>query len=261
MTRGWGNGNDRPGDAQAPETVVDVRERTSRSTWWLLALSLVVALVVLLREPVADWLVSRAAALKESVRGPEPASRERPAPASGQTATSPRAQSATAGRAPETPPPVANATLSNSNAAAKPAERAPLPAIKPLYPVPSPPPPPPPPPQPSAPVPEGRAGLVEALRAGVLRPATAADIARWKSRHASTAGAAPGSGFDEHLQMFEAYVIKDDFVIPAGLNGAHAAVFVLEAGVPYPRGEAGHSVVLDLASGACVGRLCRMLLR
>lgn len=36
MTSGWDNGNDRPGDAQVPETIVDVSERTTRSMWWLL---------------------------------------------------------------------------------------------------------------------------------------------------------------------------------------------------------------------------------
>jgi len=99
------------------------------------------------------------------------------------------------------------------------------------------------------------------LRAGTLRPAVGADIARWRSRYATTHGRSPGSAFDDHLRMMEAYVIQGDLVLPGGLHGAHAVVFVLDQDVPYPRGDAGHSVILDLDSGACVGAACGALLQ
>lgn len=250
---------ERRDERQTPETVVDVRERTSRSMRWLLALAVIVAVAVLLREPVTAWLMPRVDALMDAARPSVPASRERSAQESGGPAVSPRVHPGPETREQATAAPVAKTmdAPSTSGIAARPAARpepVPLPAIEPLYPVSS-------APQRPAAGPEGRAGLVQALRAGVLRPATGADIARWKSRHASTNGASPGRDFDEHVRMFEAYVIKDDFVIPGGLNGANAAVFLLEEGVPYPRGDAGHSVVLDLASGSCVGVVCRMLLQ
>lgn len=56
------------------------------------------------------------------------------------------------------------------------------------------------------------------------------------------------------------YVIQKDFTIPDGLNGAHAVIFLLDTRVSYPRGNPGHSVILDLSTGACVGVTCSMLL-
>jgi hypothetical protein len=116
--------------------------------------------------------------------------------------------------------------------------------------------------QASAPaLPEGEAGLVEAMRKGLLRPASGSDLSVWKSRWSQANGRSVPRTFDERTQMMTAYVIQRDFDIPAGLSGAHSVVFVLERGVPYPRGDAGHSVILDQATGACMGAVCGMLLR
>ncbi|MDR6841149.1 hypothetical protein [Pseudoxanthomonas sacheonensis] len=54
--------------------------------------------------------------------------------------------------------------------------------------------------------------------------------------------------------------MRKDFEIPAGLTGAHAVVFLVEPLVPFPRGDAGHSPILDVESGACIGAICRMLM-
>lgn len=62
----------------------------------------------------------------------------------------------------------------------------------------------------------------------------------------------------EHL--LEVFVIERDFVIPSGLHGAHAVIFVLEPIAPHPRGDPGHSAILDMQSGTCVGAVCRMIL-
>ena len=104
----------------------------------------------------------------------------------------------------------------------------------------------------------GKAGLVEALRRGELRLTTPADFNRWKAAHRRNGGR-PGRAFDERTSYLQGYVVRRDFVIPDGLNGAHSVFFLLEAGAPYPLGEAGHSAILDLQSGACVGVTCRLL--
>jgi hypothetical protein len=120
----------------------------------------------------------------------------------------------------------------------------------------------PPPAQAAAPsLPEGEAGLVEAMRKGLLRPASGSDLSVWKSRWSQANGRSVPRTFDERTRMMTAYVIQRDLDIPAGLSGAHSVVFVLERGVPYPRGDAGHSVILDQATGACMGAVCDMLLR
>jgi hypothetical protein len=106
----------------------------------------------------------------------------------------------------------------------------------------------------------GKAGLVEALRSGELRPATASDFSRWKTSHARNGGRNPGRSFDEHSSHMDAYVVRKDFEIPAGLSGAHAVVFLVEPLTPFPRGDAGHSPILDMESGACIGPICRMLM-
>ena len=107
----------------------------------------------------------------------------------------------------------------------------------------------------------GKAGLVEALRSGELRPATASDFNRWKSSHARNGGGNPGRSFDENAAHMDAYVVRKDFEIPAGLSGAHAVVFLVEPLAPFPRGDAGHSPILDMESGACIGAICRMLMQ
>lgn len=125
-----------------------------------------------------------------------------------------------------------------------------------------------PPPVPAADVlpaqpslPAGEAGLVEAMRKGLLRPASGGDLAVWKSRWSQANGRGLPPSFDERTRMMSVYVIQRDFEIPSGLHGAHAVVFVLEKGVLYPRGDAGHSAILDQATGACLGPLCGMLLQ
>lgn len=110
-------------------------------------------------------------------------------------------------------------------------------------------------------LPAGEAGLVEAMRKGLLRPASASDLTTWKLRWSQANGRGLPSSFDERAQRMTVYAIQGDLQIPGGLHGAHAVVFVLEKGVPYPRGDAGHSAILDQATGACMGPICEMLLQ
>ena len=107
-------------------------------------------------------------------------------------------------------------------------------------------------------VPEGRAGLIEALRRGELRPGSQADIARW-----ATAARASGQSIEtERLTggAMDVFVIEKDFMVPGRLTGAHAVIFVLDAGRPFPRGDLGHSVILDVPSGGCIGVTCGIML-
>lgn len=113
--------------------------------------------------------------------------------------------------------------------------------------------------QPSLPARE--AGLIEAMRKGLLRPASGADLAAWKSRWSKVNGRDLPASFDERARMLSTYAIQRDLELPAGLHGAHAVIFVLDEGVPYPRGDAGHSSILDQTTGACMGPGCGMLLQ
>lgn len=102
----------------------------------------------------------------------------------------------------------------------------------------------------------GRAGLVEAMRAGEIRLASAYDVSRWTTRYISANGRAPGREFEERVQHFPIYLVQRDFEIPADLAGGNAVTFIVESRVPFPRGEPGHSTILDMDGGGCEGVLC-----
>ncbi|WP_189455055.1 hypothetical protein [Cognatilysobacter bugurensis] len=102
--------------------------------------------------------------------------------------------------------------------------------------------------------PEGEAGLVAAVRAGTLRPANPSDFGQWVARHTAQGGTVDSDALQSSLRA--AYVVLGDFTIPGGLHGAHSVTFIVPDGVPYPLGNPGHSVVLDVASGACMGFVC-----
>lgn len=107
-------------------------------------------------------------------------------------------------------------------------------------------------------VPEGRPGLVEAMRRGELRPGSRADLERWLAvARASGPSIDPGRLLEGAMDVF---VIEADLMVPSGLTGAHAVIFVRDAGKPFPRGDLGHSLVLDVASGGCIGATCRIML-
>ena len=106
----------------------------------------------------------------------------------------------------------------------------------------------------------GEAALVEAIRLGQLRPASGSDVSRWAMRWSEVNRRSLPESFQERIRFMSSYVIQKDFTIPEGLNGANAVIFVLDTRVPYPRGNPGHSMVLDLSTGACMGVTCRMTL-
>jgi transposase InsO family protein len=98
----------------------------------------------------------------------------------------------------------------------------------------------------------------EALRANVIRPGSAADVERFKSRYLAVNQKPMAAGSDGYISMLPIYVITADFTYPEGLHGAHAVTFIIENSAPYPSGDPGHSTVLDMKSGTCLGRMgCR----
>lgn len=113
---------------------------------------------------------------------------------------------------------------------------------------------------PASPALSGKAALVEALRAGQLRPANGDDFSRWAARWSAANRRGVPAVFQERSVQMTAYVIQKDFTIPDGLYGAHSVVFLLDTRVPYPRGNPGHSAILDLSTGSCMGALCGILL-
>lgn len=112
--------------------------------------------------------------------------------------------------------------------------------------------------------PAGQAGIDAAVRSGVLRPATVADLRAWEAAGRRNGGAADiprieGANAEREQGMpFRSYTVLKAFAIPAGLYGAHAATFLVAPGVPAPTGEPGHSQVRFMENGQCVGATCGM---
>ncbi|MEO8000337.1 MAG: hypothetical protein ABI644_00570 [Arenimonas sp.] len=102
--------------------------------------------------------------------------------------------------------------------------------------------------------------LNEALRNNVIRPGTVSDIERFKSRYLEANQKVLGVRFDEYVQRMPTYVITGDLAFSGSLAGANAVVFILEKNAPYPAGDSQHSPVLDMNSGACMGRICEILI-
>ncbi|MBO9717364.1 MAG: hypothetical protein J7507_11305 [Pseudoxanthomonas sp.] len=255
-----------PMDTIAP-TVTAPRDASSRLVWGLAAGILVLGLMLLNLESIGRLVLGahgapRARELEQAQGGRERAVAQ---VAAGDQAVPP---------APATPvaevvmAPSAGATTTAP--AASPALPAPAaPPLERLYPAPVTAPaaavrpaatPPASAPAVSRPAPDGRAGLVMLVRSGALRPASGNDLARWKARYASTNPRPAAADFDEWTRRMPVYEIVGDMTFPEGLGGANAAVFLLGERAPYPAGDPGHSVILDMASGSCIGVTCGMLL-
>ncbi|WP_394003218.1 hypothetical protein ACF3M1_01390 [Luteimonas sp. WGS1318] len=109
----------------------------------------------------------------------------------------------------------------------------------------------------------GQAGIDAALRAGILRPATLADVQAWEraQQQAGTRDVPPvvgGSASRAPSVPYRSYTVLKAFQIPAGLYGAHSATFFVARGAPPPSGDPGHSAIQFLDTGHCEGRTCGM---
>ncbi|MGQ0384112.1 MAG: lysozyme inhibitor LprI family protein [Gammaproteobacteria bacterium] len=96
----------------------------------------------------------------------------------------------------------------------------------------------------------GVAGLLDATRKGLIRPATVEDVQAWMQA-VSAAGKAT-----EPPHLFNAYVVLKEFTFPAGLYGANMATIFVPKGAPLPRGTPGHSQIYDFNSLSCLGPVC-----
>ncbi|WP_037588110.1 hypothetical protein, partial [Stenoxybacter acetivorans] len=95
----------------------------------------------------------------------------------------------------------------------------------------------------------GQQGLNDYLRQGKLRLMNQSDSQKWQALTGNTINSGPGR---------MVYVITGDITIPAGLYGANSVTFILGNGVPFPKGDLGHSALLDFNSGGCMGATCGM---
>lgn len=118
----------------------------------------------------------------------------------------------------------------------------------------------------------GNAGLQDAVEKGIIRPITPADISLVRAHYERIAkqsfygNSVPpiaGKTTNETVavnmpNLFNGYAVFKPFNIPAGLYGAHSASFVVMPGVEYPKGEPGHSIIIDLNDNVnpCAGPLC-----
>ncbi len=110
----------------------------------------------------------------------------------------------------------------------------------------------------------GQAGLDKLLSDGVLRRAQQSDLLEWKSAQRRSQGLPPlsvaGGQNEAPLSLpLGAYVVQGRMTFPAGLYGAHSAIFIVLRGVPSPQGNPGHSAVYDWNALTCSGALCRSL--
>lgn len=112
--------------------------------------------------------------------------------------------------------------------------------------------------------PAGQAGLDAAVRDGILRQATLADVVAWQAVEQKQGGPsdvpplADGTPARPPTVPHRAYTVLKAFKVPAGLYGAHSATFYVAPGVPLPTGNPGHSAIYDINTGRCVGATCGM---
>lgn len=106
----------------------------------------------------------------------------------------------------------------------------------------------------------GQDGLAQLIRLGVLRRASPSDLQRWMERARLQRSGGLSADAGSRLQQMPGYVVTGSLRIPDGLHGAHAVVLLIDSSAPHPLGNPGHSVLLDMETGGCMGLTCRMLL-
>jgi len=109
----------------------------------------------------------------------------------------------------------------------------------------------------------GKAGLEEAVAAGVLRRATEADVEAWMTALARTLPARDQPAVEGQVlprvprpSLHNAYVVLKPFRFPSGLY-AEAGNFFIAPGVPPPTGNPGHSNVYDFNTVRCIAGVCQ----
>ena len=109
----------------------------------------------------------------------------------------------------------------------------------------------------------GKAGLDDLVAKGLLRRSTHQDLSRWAKRKSETQQdqlppVASGSSLNTFKPRYvhNGYVILAQITIPAGLYGGNSATFFLDKGIPYPKGNLGHSTLYDFNTMTCRGTGC-----
>jgi hypothetical protein len=90
----------------------------------------------------------------------------------------------------------------------------------------------------------GERGIKAALDKKILRKAELSDFVPIIEYHRKNNPPVKGGDYSNIYVPHNAYVIEKDFIIP--LEGGHSATFVLKQGVPFPKGDLGHSCLYDL---------------
>jgi len=114
----------------------------------------------------------------------------------------------------------------------------------------------------------GQAGLRDLEKKGFLRAYTKEDLLKWanlqekiykKSHHNQSLPKIINGSIKRSFTpsfVLHGYTILKKITIPKGLYGANAATFFLPKGVPFPKGNLGHSSLYDFNTGKCYGVLC-----
>jgi uncharacterized protein YecT (DUF1311 family) len=95
----------------------------------------------------------------------------------------------------------------------------------------------------------GKSGLQQALTDRLIELGKLSDIERWleKSDFTST------SEIIEHKQF---YRLASPIKLSGGFGGANSTIFIAENSTLIPTGDMGHSVVLIMDTGSCIGTTC-----
>lgn len=101
----------------------------------------------------------------------------------------------------------------------------------------------------------GPAGLRELESKGAIRKMTDSDLLRWQN--IKDMDTPPTTKLKKSTWVpLKGYMILQEITLPAGLYGSYSAFFFLEEGVPYPKGNLGHSALVDFNSNSCTGLGC-----
>lgn len=93
-----------------------------------------------------------------------------------------------------------------------------------------------------------------AVKAGQLRAATQKDVQDWRAvvaRAVASGQKVRPIAKDWDPILYRAYVVLQAFTFPPDLFGGNLATFFVPKGVPLPRGDRGHSVLLDFNTLKC----------
>jgi hypothetical protein len=113
----------------------------------------------------------------------------------------------------------------------------------------------------------GSAGIEDAIKKGILRKATNADMDAWikateKTKPPKDTPPVAGQGVTKTrkspFRYGDTYVVLRAFVYPAGLYGLPPIHFIISKGVPMPKGKSGPASVYDFNTLTCKGPMCNM---